>query len=303
MKDKMKPTLLILAAGMGSRYGGLKQIDGIGPNQEPIIEYSIYDAIKAGFGKIVFVIREEFDAPFREIFDAFNERIQIEYVYQPVNVKVEGLDLAHRTKPWGTSHAVLVAKDVINEPFAVINADDYYGANSFKIMADFLNKDCSKTKMSMIGYILENTLSENGTVNRGVCDVDKNKNLIEVNERVKLARKNGKVKYNIGADEPIGEVDPKSYVSMNYWGFHPSIFEEIEKELHKFMEENTDHPTAEYYIPDIVTTKIQSKEIAFSVIPTNDNWFGVTYKEDKQMAVDTLNKHIKSGVYPMKLWS
>ena len=299
----MKPTLLILAAGMGSRYGGLKQIDGIGPNQEPIIEYSIYDAIKAGFGKIVFVIREEFDAPFREIFDAFNERIQIEYVYQPVNVKVEGLDLAHRTKPWGTSHAVLVAKDVINEPFAVINADDYYGANSFKIMADFLNKDCSKTKMSMIGYILENTLSENGTVNRGVCDVDKNKNLIEVNERVKLARKNGKVKYNIGADEPIGEVDPKSYVSMNYWGFHPSIFEEIEKELHKFMEENTDHPTAEYYIPDIVTTKIQSKEIAFSVIPTNDNWFGVTYKEDKQMAVDTLNKHIKNGVYPMKLWS
>ena len=288
---------------MGSRYGGLKQIDGIGPNQEPIIEYSIYDAIKAGFGKIVFVIREEFDAPFREIFDAFNERIQIEYVYQPVNVKVEGLDLAHRTKPWGTSHAVLVAKDVINEPFAVINADDYYGANSFKIMADFLNKDCSKTKMSMIGYILENTLSENGTVNRGVCDVDKNKNLIEVNERVKLARKNGKVKYNIGADEPIGEVDPKSYVSMNYWGFHPSIFEEIEKELHKFMEENTDHPTAEYYIPDIVTTKIQSKEIAFSVIPTNDNWFGVTYKEDKQMAVDTLNKHIKNGVYPMKLWS
>ena len=299
----MKPTLLILAAGMGSRYGGLKQIDGIGPNQEPIIEYSIYDAIKAGFGKIVFVIREEFDAAFRKIFDAFKDRIQIEYVYQPVNVKLDGLDLIKRTKPWGTSHAVLVAKDVINEPFAVINADDYYGANSFKIMADFLNKDCSKTKMSMIGYILENTLSENGTVNRGVCDVDKNKNLIEVNERVKLARKNGKVKYNIGADEPIGEVDPKSYVSMNYWGFHPSIFEEIEKELHKFMEENTDHPTAEYYIPDIVTTKIQSKEIAFSVIPTNDNWFGVTYKEDKQMAVDTLNKHIKNGVYPMKLWS
>ena len=299
----MKPTLLILAAGMGSRYGGLKQIDGIGPNQEPIIEYSIYDAIKAGFGKIVFVIREEFDAAFREIFDAFNDRIQIEYVYQAVNIKIDGLDLVKRTKPWGTSHAVLVAKDVINEPFAVINADDYYGANSFKIMADFLNKDCSETKMSMIGYILENTLSENGTVNRGVCDVDENKNLIEVNERVKLARQNGKVAYNIGSDEPIGEVDPKSYVSMNYWGFHPSIFEEIEKGLHKFMEENADHPTAEYYIPDIVTAKIQSKEIAFSVIPTNDNWFGVTYKEDKQMAVDTLNKHIKNGVYPMKLWS
>jgi UTP-glucose-1-phosphate uridylyltransferase len=299
----MKPTLLILAAGMGSRYGGLKQIDGIGPNEEPIIEYSIYDAIKAGFGKIVFVIREEFDAAFREIFDAFNDSIQIEYVYQPVNVKVDGLNLIERTKPWGTSHAVLVAKDVINEPFAVINADDYYGANSFKKMVEFLLNDCSETKMSMIGYILENTLSENGTVNRGVCIVDQNQNLIEVNERIKLGRQNGKVEYNIGATELGGEVDPKSFVSMNYWGFHPSIFKEIEKGLYKFMKENADHPTAEYYIPDIVTTKIQSKEIAFSVIPTNDNWFGVTYKEDKQMAIDTLNKHIENGVYPMKLWS
>ena len=198
----MKPTLLILAAGMGSRYGGLKQIDGIGPNQEPIIEYSIYDAIKAGFGKIVFVIREEFDTAFREIFDAFNDRIPIEYVYQPVNVKIDGLKLVERTKPWGTSHAVLVAKDVIKEPFAVINADDYYGANSFKIMANFLKEECSPSKMSMIGYILENTLSENGTVNRGVCDVDENKNLIEVNERIKLGRQNGKVEYNIGSDEP-----------------------------------------------------------------------------------------------------
>jgi UTP-glucose-1-phosphate uridylyltransferase len=299
----MKPTLLILAAGMGSRYGGLKQIDGIGPNDEPIIEYSIYDAIKAGFGKIVFVIREEFDAEFRKIFDAFNHRIQIEYVYQPVNVKVDGLNLVERTKPWGTSHAVLVAKDIINEPFAVINADDYYGANSFKIMAEFLLNDCSESQMSMIGYILENTLSENGTVNRGVCKVDVNQNLAEVNERVKLARQNGKVAYNIGSDEPIGEVDPKSYVSMNYWGFHPSIFKEIEKGLRQFMEENADHPTAEYYIPEIVTTKIQSKEIAFSIIPTNDNWFGVTYKEDKHMAIEILNKHIENGIYPKKLWS
>ena len=299
----MKPTLLILAAGMGSRYGGLKQIDGIGPNQEPIIEYSIYDAIKAGFGKIVFVIREEFDAAFREIFDAFNDRIQIEYVYQPVNVKIDGLDLVKRTKPWGTSHAVLVAKDVINEPFAVINADDYYGANSFKIMADFLNKDCSETKMSMIGYILENTLSENGTVNRGVCEVDSKNNLVEVNEREKLARQGQKVEYNIGSDEPSGEVDPKSYVSMNYWGFHPSIFKDIEAGLHNFMKENSNSPTAEYYIPNIVSDKIKAGEIAFAVIPTNDSWFGVTYKEDKQMAIKTLNKHIENGVYPKNLWS
>ena len=299
----MKPTLLILAAGMGSRYGGLKQIDGIGPNNEPIIEYSIYDAIKAGFGKIVFVIRKEFDAAFREIFDAFKDRIEIKYVYQPVSFKVEGLKLVNRSKPWGTSHAVLVAKDVINEPFAVINADDYYGANSFKIMANFLANECSSSNMSMLGYILENTLSENGTVNRGVCEVDSKKNLIEVNEREKLARQGEKVKYNIGSEEPIGEVDPKSYVSMNYWGFHPSIFKDIEEGLHNFMKENRNSPTAEYYIPNIVSDKIKAGEIAFAVIPTNDNWFGVTYKEDKQMAIQTLNKHIENGVYPKKLWS
>ena len=299
----MKPTLLILAAGMGSRYGGLKQIDGIGPNNEPIIEYSIYDAIKAGFGKIVFVIREEFDSAFREIFDAFNNRIKIEYVYQPVNFKVEGLNLVERTKPWGTSHAVLVAKDVINEPFAVINADDYYGANSFKIMADFLSNECSPTNMSMLGYILENTLSENGTVNRGVCEVDSKNNLIEVNEREKLARQGERVEYNIGSNEPSGEVDPKSYVSMNYWGFHPSIFKDIEEGLHNFMKENSNSPTAEYYIPNIVSDKIKTGKITFAVIPTNDSWFGVTYKEDKEMAIDTLNKHIENGVYPKKLWS
>ena len=299
----MKPTLLILAAGMGSRYGGLKQIDGIGPNNEPIIEYSIYDAIKAGFGKIVFVIRKEFDAAFREIFDAFKDRIEIEYVYQPVSFKVEGLKLVNRSKPWGTSHAVLVAKDVINEPFAVINADDYYGANSFKIMANFLANECSSSNMSMLGYILENTLSENGTVNRGVCEVDSKNNLIEVNEREKLARQGEKVKYNIGSEEPIGEVDPKSYVSMNYWGFHPSIFKDIEEGFHNFIKENRNSPTAEYYIPNIVSDKIKAGEIAFAVIPTNDNWFGVTYKEDKQMAIQTLNKHIENGVYPKKLWS
>ena len=298
----MKPILLILAAGMGSRYGGLKQIDGIGPNKEPIIEYSIYDAIKAGFGKIVFVIREEFDAAFRNIFDSFKTRIEIEYVYQPVNVSVDGLKLIERTKPWGTTHAVLVAKNVIKEPFAVINADDYYGANSYKIMADFLINECSPSKMCMIGYILKNTLSDHGTVNRGVCKVDSKNNLVEVSEREKLAIQNGIVKYNLGEPNKTGEVDPESFVSMNYWGFHPSVFEAIEKGLYNFMRENPNNPTAEYYIPDIVSSKIKSKEIAFSVIPTNDSWFGVTYKEDKEMAINTLNEHIAKGIYPKKLW-
>ena len=299
----MKPTLLILAAGMGSRYGGLKQIDGIGPNQEPIIEYSIYDAIKAGFGKIVFVIRKEFEVAFRERFDPFSERIQIVYVFQPVNVDVEGLSLIQREKPWGTSHAVLVAKDVINEPFAVINADDYYGTNSFKLMSDFLIKSCTENCMSMIGYTLKNTLSDHGTVNRGVCKVDEENNLVEVNERIKLAMKNGVVKYNIGSDEPEGEEDPLSSVSMNYWGFHPSIFKHIEDGLFQFMKNNSSNPTAEYYIPDIVTQLIQAKDSVFNVIPTEDNWFGVTYKEDKQIAVDTINSHILNGIYPSNLWS
>lgn len=299
----MKPTLLILAAGMGSRYGGLKQIDGIGPNEEPIIEYSIYDAINSGFGKIVFVIRREFDEAFRSRFDKFAEKIAVEYVYQEVNIKVARINTIERVKPWGTSHAVLVAKDVINEPFAVINADDYYGAGSFKLIADFLIYNCSPSLMAMVGYTLHNTLSDYGTVNRGVCKVDANDNLVEVIEREKIAEQGGVVNYNIGGDEPVATVDRNVSVSMNYWGFHPSIFEEIEKGLHNFMRENTEHPTAEYYIPNIVTDMIVSGQMAVRVIPTNDNWFGVTYKEDKPMAVAAINKYIAEGTYPTNLLS
>ena len=298
----MKPTLLILAAGMGSRYGGLKQIDGIGPNEEPIIEYSIYDAINSGFGKIVFVIRKEFDEAFRERFDKFNEKITIKYAYQEVNPNVEGIKTIEREKPWGTSHAVLVAKDLIKEPFAVINADDYYGSNSYKLISDFLINECSPSLMAMVGYTLHNTLSEHGTVNRGVCKVDENKNLLEVIERTKIAEKDGVINYNVGTEKRLGKVNRDSIVSMNYWGFHPSIFVEIEKGLHDFMRENTDNPTAEYYIPSIITEMIVNRQMNVRVIPTNDNWFGVTYKEDKPMAVDSINKCIKKGIYPENLW-
>tara|TARA_B000000532_G_scaffold244227_1_gene243226 strand:+ start:1427 stop:2326 length:900 start_codon:yes stop_codon:yes gene_type:complete len=298
----MKPTLLILAAGMGSRYGGLKQIDGIGPNGEPIIEYSIYDAIKSGFGKIVFVIRKEFDKAFRKRFDKFKDKITIEYTYQEVNPKVEGIKTVERNKPWGTSHAVLVAKDVIQEPFAVINADDYYGSDSFKLISDFLTKECSASQMAMVGYTLHNTLSIHGTVNRGICEVDENNNLIEVVERTKIAEQNGVVYYNVGTEEVLTEVDRKSSVSMNYWGFHPSIFEEIEKGLHNFMRKNPDNPTAEYYIPNIITDMIVNEKMNVRVIPTNDNWFGVTYKEDKPMAIESINKCIEKEIYPKNLW-
>ena len=297
----MKPTLLILAAGMGSRYGGLKQIDGIGPNEEPIIEYSIYDAIQSGFGKIVFVIRQEFDEAFRSRFSKFEEMIEIAYAYQPVHVELEGVDLIERQKPWGTSHAVLVAKDFINEPFAVINADDYYGNNSFKIMADFLQNDCSPSVMSMLGYVLDNTLSEHGTVNRGVCEVTEDGNLVEVIERTKIANVNGTVQYNVGEDGGA-ELNPKASVSMNYWGFHPSIFADIEQGLHTFMKEHAQDPKAEYYIPNIITDKINDGTMVVKVIPTTDTWFGVTYKEDKPMAVAAIAKQIESGVYPTPLW-
>ncbi len=299
----MKPTLLILAAGMGSRYGGLKQIDGIGPNQEPIIEYSIYDAIKSGFGKIVFVIRKEFDEAFRSRFDKFSDKIQINYVYQEVNIKVDALNIIQRKKPWGTSHAVLVAKDLINEPFAVINADDYYGAGSYKLISDFLINKCSPSLMAMVGYTLDNTLSEHGTVNRGVCEVDLNNNLVEVIERTKIAKQNDVINYNIGSQDALKNLDKNSSVSMNYWGFHPSIFKEIEKGLYHFIKENLDNPTAEYYIPNIVTDMIVKRKMAVRVIPTNDNWFGVTYKEDKPMAISAINEYINKGIYPKKLWN
>ena len=297
----MKPALLILAAGMGSRYGGLKQIDGIGPNEEPIIEYSIYDAIQSGFGKIVFVIRQEFDEAFRSRFSKFESLIEIAYAYQPVQVELEGVDLVERQKPWGTSHAVLVAKDSIKEPFAVINADDYYGANSFKIMANFLTQACSPSHMSMLGYVLENTLSEHGTVNRGVCEVNANGELIEVIERTKIAKVNAKVEYNVG-EEGGAVLNPQASVSMNYWGFHPSIFEHIEKGLHAFMKAHAQDPKAEYYIPNVVTDLINDGTMAVKVIPTTDTWFGVTYKEDKPMAVAAIAEQIEKGVYPTPLW-
>ena len=298
----MNISLIIMAAGMGSRYGGLKQIDGIGPNEEPIIEYSIYDAINSGFGKIVFVIRREFDEAFRARFDKFADKIVIEYVYQPVNVKVEGITTIDRAKPWGTSHAVLVARDVINEPFAVINADDYYGAGSFRLIANFLNQDCSPSLMAMVCYTLQNTLSDHGTVNRGVCQVDADNNLIEVIERTKISAQNGVVNYNVGSDSALGTVDKNTPVSMNYWGFHPSIFAEIEKGLHDFIRQNPNNPTAEYYIPNIVTDMILNKQMDVRVIPTDDNWFGVTYKKDKPMAVAAITKCIAEGIYPKNLW-
>ena len=195
----------------------------------------------------------------------------------------------------------MVAKDLIKEPFAVINADDYYGSNSYKLISDFLTKECSPSLMAMVGYTLHNTLSEHGTVNRGICKADKNNNLLEVIERTRIAEQNGVVNYNVGTEKVLGKVNRDAIVSMNYWGFHPSIFAEIEKGLHNFMRENPNNPTAEYYIPSIITEMIVNRQMNVRVIPTNDNWFGVTYKEDKPMAVDSINKCIRK-VFTLKIY-
>ncbi|MEO0876999.1 MAG: sugar phosphate nucleotidyltransferase [Bacteroidota bacterium] len=230
----MKPTLVILAAGMGSRYGGLKQIDGVGPNEEPIIEYSIYDAIRAGFGKVVFIIRRDIEAAFKAKFAGkFEDQIAVDYVYQEKDSFVPaGTDTAYREKPWGTAHAMLVAAPAVQEPFAVINADDYYGVEAFQTIHKFLTEDCTPSQHSMVGYILRNTLSDHGTVNRGVATADDGY-LTTVVERLKIGHRNDSVSYLI--DEEPHELDIDSVVSMNFWGFHPAIFEQTERMFHEFI--------------------------------------------------------------------
>jgi hypothetical protein len=298
----MKPTLLILAAGMGSRYGGLKQIDPLGPNGETIIEYSIYDAIKAGFGKVVFVIRESFADAFKAQFSGkFDGQIEIAYAYQDVNTPVEGItDLPEREKPWGTMHAVLVAHEVINEPFAVINADDFYGADGFHQVADFLKNRCTPDTYTMVGYVLRNTLSLNGHVSRGVCVGDADNCLAKIDERTKIHWENGKVVYQDG--ETKHEVDPNSVVSMNFWGFHPNIFEKARHMFIDFVRENRDNPKAEFFIPLVADNLIASGDAKFPILTSNDLWYGVTYQEDRPEVVAAFQKLTAEGRYPSPLW-
>jgi hypothetical protein len=300
----MKPTLLILAAGMGSRYGGLKQVDELGPAGEAIIEYSVYDAIRAGFGKVVFVIRDTIEAAFKEKFAGkFDDKIEVKYVFQDVNTAIEGVtDLPHREKPWGTAHAVLVAEDVINEPFAVINADDYYGVEAFKTIADFLTKDASPSSWSMVGYVLKNTLSDHGTVNRGICETNEHGHLTNVIERHKIAREDDNRVYFVDDDGSRGEVGEDALASMNYWGFHHSIFATIKAQFIEFAAANKENPKAEFYIPLVVNREIEAGNVNLSVLTSHDNWYGVTYQEDKPMVKTAFSKLSEEGTYPPTLW-
>ncbi len=298
----MKPTLLILAAGMGSRYGGLKQVDGVGPHGEAIIEYSIYDAIRAGFGKVVFVIRKDIEAAFREKFaDKFQDKIEVAYAFQETDSPVEGItDFPEREKPLGTAHAVLVARDVISEPFAVINADDYYGISSFWDMSEFLQEECSPSHYAMIGYRLDKTLSDAGHVNRGICEMNEAGHLTDVVERHKIQRQNGGIVYEEEGQQYA--LNASALVSMNFWGFHPSIFEEIRLQFVSFVEENRDKPRAEFYIPLVVNELIQSGKINLSVLPNKEQWYGVTYREDKDMVEQAFAGMVEKEMYPERLW-
>jgi dTDP-glucose pyrophosphorylase len=299
----MKPTLFILAAGMGSRYGGLKQLDGLGPNGETIMDYSVFDAMRAGFGKVVFVIRKDFEEDFRKVvLSKYADHVPCEVCFQGIDNLPEGFTRnPERTKPWGTNHAVLMAKDLIHEPFMVINADDFYGKESFEVMAKFLLEvNGQEGKYCMAGYRVGNTLSEHGTVSRGVCATDKMGFLTDVVERTAIENKNGHVVYqDNGVDVEIPFETP---VSMNMWGFTPEYFTYAEEAFKAFLTENAQELKAEFYIPTLVNDMIKSGKATCQVLDTTAKWFGVTYADDRQMVVDKIQALVDAGVYPNKLF-
>lgn len=299
----MQPTLMILAAGMASRYGSMKQIQSFGPAGETIMDYSIYDAIRAGFDKVVFIIREDFAENFKAIFEPkLKGKIATEYVYQERSAFVPDVAVpADRTKPWGTGHAVLCARDAVKEPFAVINADDFYGADSFKKAADFLTNEANEKTAAIIGYELAKTLSEHGTVSRGVCEVNKGGELVSINERTKIYREGDKIVYEDNGTKL--EVPFNSSVSMNFWCFHPSIFGIIEKLFQDFVKANYQDIKSEFFIPIIGDDFVKNLGGVIKVIPTSSQWFGVTYKEDAPVVKASVEKLVADGDYPSSLWA
>ena len=300
----MKPTLFILAAGMGSRYGGLKQLDGLGPNGETIMDYSVFDAMRAGFGKVVFVIRKDFEEDFRRVvLSKYADHVPCEVCFQGIDCLPEGFTRnPERTKPWGTNHAVLMAKDLIHEPFMVINADDFYGKESFEVMAKFLlSVNGKEGEYCMAGYRVGNTLSEHGTVSRGVCATDKLGFLTDVVERTAIESKNGHIVF---PDENGNEVEIPfdTPVSMNMWGFTPEYFKYTEEAFKEFLKVNGQELKTEFYIPTLVNDLINAGKATCQVLDTPAKWFGVTYADDRQMVVDKIQALVDAGVYPNKLF-
>lgn len=300
----MKPTLVILAAGMGSRYGGLKQLDGVGPNGETILEYSVYDAIRAGFGKLVFVIRPDFADAFREmVAGTFGDKIPVEYVFQELDMLPDGYSVPpQRQKPWGTAHAILCTAGVIDEPFSAINADDFYGANAFQLLGDFLSRaeDTDVAQYVMVGYRLRNTLSKFGSVARGICQIDDGY-LQHVTEVTNIEPDGDGAKYV----DPAGQNHPLTgdeIVSMNMWGFTPSIFDHLQDQFVHFLDERGGEEKSEFYIPTVVDRLISQGKARVTVLPSHDAWFGVTYRQDKPHVVESVQQLIAEGRYPRDLW-
>lgn len=300
----MQPTLVILAAGMASRYGSLKQVQGFGPSGETIMEYSIYDAIQAGFGKVVFIIREEFHELFEENFGKkLAGKIKVDYVFQALTSFTEDRNVpAERTKPWGTAHAVLCCKGKVNEPFAVINADDFYGKDGFVKAYNFLVKQASENNYAIIGYELKKTLSDNGSVSRGVCNVDANGNLIDINERTKIYRNEQNI-ITYEDENGLHEVSEDASVSMNFFAFHENFINQCESYFGQFLDKEINNLKGEFFIPLVVDNVVKSGAGKVQVIPTSAQWFGVTYKEDAPSVQASIDALVANGSYPTNLWA
>ena len=288
---------------MGSRYGGLKQLDGVGPSGETIMDYSIYDAIRAGFGKVVFVIRRDFETDFREkVLSKYRDHIPVEVVFQSIDALPAGFKApAERVKPWGTNHAVLMGKDVIREPFLVINADDFYGRDSFAVIGRELSAATGRGNYCMVGFRVGNTLSESGTVSRGVCTTDAEGYLTGVVERTDIARRDGKISFT-GDDGQMGTTAETTPVSMNMWGFTPDYFEYSDDYFRQFLAENIDNPKSEFYIPSMVNELLVTSRARVKVLDTTSQWFGVTYAEDRPSVIGKIARLVAAGEYPERLF-
>ena len=302
--SNIKPTLVILAAGMGSRYGGLKQIDSFTPQGDTIIDFSLYDAVQAGFGKVVFIIRKKLEKEFKAIYNKkLAGKVTIEYVFQELENVPEKYLNPKRVKPWGTGHALLMTKDIVKENFAIINADDFYSRQAFEVIAEQLrNTDKNSYDFSMVAYSLKNTVSDNGYVSRGECTVNEKGFLTDVTERVRIEKIDGALKSEDENGKMI-PIDEQTTVSMNFWGFTPKCFEFGDKLFSEFLEKNTENLKAEFYLPTIVNKMLETKKVSVKVLESGSKWFGVTYSEDKETAQKEINTLKQNGVYPTKLWN